>query len=91
MECWLKPDDVHCRELENNGNFSFILNSRHGRPGGGVGCLYWSGLKVCKLETTPTNTCEHLALDLDSKVIILLVYTSEPMPKRRIHNIQFFL
>ena len=89
-ECWLKPDDIQCRELENNGNFSFILNSRNGRPGGGVGCLYRSGLKVRKLETTPSMTFEHLALDLDSKVIVLLVYRSEPSPKNRYTLSSFF-
>ena len=89
-ECWINGNDLEFKKLENNSIYRFILNPRTKRIGGGVGCLFRSNLNIHKLDTKPTRTFEHLALDLDSRVIVILVYRSEPSNKHRYMMQEFF-
>lgn len=89
-ECWLNDSDPEIGEFENNGDFRFILKPRLGRQGGGVGCLHRSNLPVKKIETKASVTFEHMALDINSRLTVILVYRPEPSLKNPYTMSQFY-
>ena len=89
-ECWLNGNDLAARKLENNGTFRLMLNPRSNRTGGGVGCLYRSNLNIQKIDTKQTTSFEHLALDIDRKAIIVLIYRAEPSTRNNYSMSTFY-
>ena len=88
-ECWLNDTDPEFGEL-TSGDHRLILKSRQGRPGGGVGCLHRSNIPVKQLDSNNTSTFEHLVLDINAKVIVLLVYRPEPSQRNHYNLSDFF-
>ena len=86
-ESWLKNEDVfEIGELTNNGIYQFINSPRTNRPGGGVACLFKTGLNVCKIQSDPYKTFEHMILKLktyNKSVKLAVIYRPESTSKNK--------
>jgi exonuclease III len=94
VETWIKEKDiVEIGELENDGECYLLHSPRVDRPGGGVGCLVKSGLKVTKNSRPTKKSFEYIELELHHngrKIIIVIIYRPEPTSKNKYSLSNFY-